>query len=394
MCGLIGWSLPADMTMKASDLDAALCDLMSRGTDATGIAGWGKGSLWYSKKDVPAHHFGFDAKIPGRTGIGHTRAATTGSERVNYNNHPIHCGNIVGAHNGMLWGHRSTANRLGLDLKYEVDSELLFRVLEHTDDHKLRIEMMERIEGDATILWLDTQAPDVLYAAAMGGRPAVYLRTTDGRFAVGSCESAVMESLGMNPKNTYTVDDCGSIPEGEMWTIIDGEIVDKSPFASVTWMSYGKVDTSRANGPGKSSGVIGSPQKPPTGKRGSRRMAAPTALYDLDQYAEVEDVMMAVYDFIDTFNLDGPWQAWHVIRNTVLPKEASDLSDSFCYEIDDAQNKVYLANTPDGWKPVTRRTVESAIEFAFDEANSWIPNEYEDEGERTGSGYLVDEVTA
>lgn len=367
---------------------------MSRGTDATGIAGWGTGRLMYHKAALSAQFYNFPKEVPGSTGIGHTRMATTGKPENNNNNHPINAGNIVGAHNGMLWAHQWSADRFGLTLEHEVDSELLFRVLEHTDDTALRVEMFEKIEGDATIVWLDTNHPDTLFAAAMGGRPAHYVRTKDGRFVVASTTQACLwaldpESLEMESDGTgkqqFVVDCSGEIPDGEMWTISGGEVISKMTFAKLDQgYNYSKLDHSRASGPGKggslakygdysawwenATGGKVTELKPPTGKRSkSRRQASPTHLYDWDDYAGVMDCYEAAMEFLDR----GMGTTWHDIRNSTLPLEASDDFDLFAYEMDDANNKVYLVNIGasgvGGWKPVTRSIVEQALEWAFDD---------------------------
>jgi hypothetical protein len=366
---------------------------MSRGTDATGIGGWGTGQLMYHKAALPAQHYRFPVEVPGATGIGHTRAATTGRPENNNNNHPICAGHIVGAHNGMLWAHEWSADRFGLKLEHEVDSELLFRVLEHTTDHDARVEMFEKIEGDATIVWLDSHHPDTLYAAAMGGRPAHYIRTKDGRFVVASTVQACLwaldpESLPSEKdaagKSFYVVDVQGEIPDGEMWTIQGGEITSKVTFAKLD-QGYGwsKLDHNRANGSGKAglskygdyagwwesaTGRV-TELKPPSGKRSkNRRQASPTHLYDFEDYAGVMDCYEAAMEFLDR----GMGTTWHDVRNSTLPLEASDDFDLFAYEKDDADNKVYMVNIGAsgigaGWKPVTRSVVEQALEWAFDD---------------------------
>ena len=364
---------------------------MSRGTDATGIAGWGTGKLMYHKAALPAKFYRFPSEIIGSTGIGHTRMATTGRPENNNNNHPICAGHIVGAHNGMLWAHEWSADRFGLTLEHQVDSELLFRVLEHTSDHDRRVEMFEKIEGDATIVWLDSSQPDTLFAAAMGGRPAHYVRTKDGRFVVASTTATCLRALNPDTlptetteggKEWYSVDCQGEIPEGELWTIVGGEIVSKATFAKLDQgYNWSKLDHSRANGPSSTSDLVRYGEwwdkagkvtelKPPTGKRGkySRRpQTAPTALYEWEDYAGVMDCYEAAMEFLDR----GMGTTWHDVRNSTLPLEASDDFDLFAYEMDDANNKVYLVNVGStgvgGWKPVTRSVVEQALEWAFDD---------------------------
>ena len=347
MCGLIGISNKS--RIKAASLKSSLVSLQTRGMDATGIAGFGKGELWFSKQDVNAAKFNFDASIIGATAIGHTRAATQGSPSDAGNNHPINCGHIVGAHNGMLWGEREFARRNGLKLAYEVDSEAIFRAIQAARDLGDAAAMLDELEGDATIVWLDSSSPDTLYAAALGGRPAVWGRNRQGDFAVASTLDAVQRAL-----DTKKLVSSGDIPEGDLWIVEAGEIVEKMDFATIgwTWTASKKVDRSRANGPGTAANT--------------------TALtcQDQDKYghwlmwADPSELVEVAADLMERYD-ETPNRIWSTVRNHALPVDCSTAQDAIAYETDRSLNRRYVVHTGFDWIPFTRRAIEEAAEMAF-----------------------------
>ena len=347
MCGLIGISNKS--RIKAASLKSSLVSLQTRGMDATGIAGFGKGELWFSKQDVNAAKFNFDASIIGATAIGHTRAATQGSPSDAGNNHPINCGHIVGAHNGMLWGEREFARRNGLKLAYEVDSEAIFRAIQAARDLGDAAAMLDELEGDATIVWLDSSSPDTLYAAALGGRPAVWGRNRQGDFAVASTLDAVQRAL-----DTKKLVSSGDIPEGDLWIVEAGEIVEKMDFATIswTWTASKKVDRSRANGPGTAANT--------------------TALtcQDQDKYghwlmwADPSELVEVAADLMERYD-ETPNRIWSTVRNHALPVDCSTSQDAIAYETDRALNRRYVVHTGSEWTQFARLSIEEAAEMAF-----------------------------
>ena len=66
---------------------AAACEV--RGTDATGIAYRSGGRLRIFKRPLPGHLLHFSVPRNAHVIMGHTRMATQGSARKNYNNHPF-----------------------------------------------------------------------------------------------------------------------------------------------------------------------------------------------------------------------------------------------------------------------------------------------------------------
>ena len=106
-----------------------------RGTDASGIAYVKNGELKIYKKPKPAHkvHFYF----PDNTTIltGHTRMATQGDAKYNYNNHPFEGHTSDGAfalcHNGVLYNENTLIRNEGLPVtKIETDSYIAAQLIE------------------------------------------------------------------------------------------------------------------------------------------------------------------------------------------------------------------------------------------------------------------------
>jgi asparagine synthetase B (glutamine-hydrolysing) len=64
----------------------------------------------------------------------HTRAGTKGSEKNNLNNHPIETHRYIGIHNGVIYNDDDLFEQLKLFRAAEVDSEIIFRLLDSVGD--------------------------------------------------------------------------------------------------------------------------------------------------------------------------------------------------------------------------------------------------------------------
>ena len=89
MCGLFGF-ISCDGFMKnASSLTNALAEHSAvRGTDATGIA-YVKNGICINKEGKSAYSINFKHPDSVTSLIGHTRHATQGDAKKNFNNHPF-----------------------------------------------------------------------------------------------------------------------------------------------------------------------------------------------------------------------------------------------------------------------------------------------------------------
>jgi hypothetical protein len=89
----------------------------------------------------------------------HTRAGTKGSETISDNNHPIVSKDFVGVHNGMIWNDDDLFDSEKLIRQAQVDSEVIFRLLDKYKDSKT---VAEKLSGSFTFAY-----------AAKEGNPAV-----------------------------------------------------------------------------------------------------------------------------------------------------------------------------------------------------------------------------
>lgn len=145
---------------------AAACE--ARGTDATGIAYNAGGRLRIYKRPLPAHRLRFS--IPNDTAVvmGHTRMATQGSEKRNYNNHPFR-GRAGGtafalAHNGVLHNDHTLRQTLNLPATHiETDSYVAVQLIQQKGALSLDSlkDMAEQVEGSFAFTLLDER--DNLY---------------------------------------------------------------------------------------------------------------------------------------------------------------------------------------------------------------------------------------
>ena len=166
MCGLFGFSnYSGKKITNLAELTKALSEYAAeRGTDATGIA-YNKASRLIIAKDArAAHQIRFKHPDDTVALIGHTRHATKGNEKQNYNNHPFF-GRAQGchfalAHNGVLWNDDSLRTELNLPkTKIDTDSYIAVQLLEQK--RKLNFEslryMAETVDGSFSFSILDSK---------------------------------------------------------------------------------------------------------------------------------------------------------------------------------------------------------------------------------------------
>ncbi len=111
-----------------------------RGRIASGVALIRRdGSYLMHKEPIPAsemiatdaYHKILDAVGPDTACLlGHTRMPTKGSPWNNANNHPLLVGHVVGIHNGHIANDDELFARFALPRLGEVDSEIIFRLLD------------------------------------------------------------------------------------------------------------------------------------------------------------------------------------------------------------------------------------------------------------------------
>lgn len=135
-----------------------------RGTDATGIAYNTSRGLQIYKRPLAAHRLHLRIPAEAHVVMGHTRMATQGSAKKNYNNHPF-SGCVKGkrfalAHNGVLWNDRGLRHTKHLPkTKIQTDSYVAVQLLEQQKalDFDSLAKMAEQVEGSFSFAVLDEQ---------------------------------------------------------------------------------------------------------------------------------------------------------------------------------------------------------------------------------------------
>jgi len=96
--------------------------------------------------------------------LGHTRYKTQGSERNNANNHPLLVGRgaVCGTHNGVVTNADQLFRELGLPRAAEVDSEILFRMVDRAKDDEEFKSLLARCEGHISAAWVRRAEPGKL----------------------------------------------------------------------------------------------------------------------------------------------------------------------------------------------------------------------------------------
>lgn len=164
MCGLFGFSRYGNEEIKRlSTLTNSLAREASvRGTDSTGIAFNNANRLQIVKDAKSAYKMDFKHPDSINALTGHTRHATQGSVKKNYNNHPFKgaCNsfNFSLCHNGVLSNDKSLRKELRLPkTKIETDSYIAVQLLE--SQPRLNFEsikyMAEKTEGSFSYTILD-----------------------------------------------------------------------------------------------------------------------------------------------------------------------------------------------------------------------------------------------
>ena len=94
--------------------------------------------------------------------LGHTRRKTRGSEQNLLNDHPVRAGACMGCHNGWLANADRLVEELGLPRVAEVDSEVLFRLVDRSrNDHEFKT-LLARCRGRISAAFVRLNEPGKL----------------------------------------------------------------------------------------------------------------------------------------------------------------------------------------------------------------------------------------
>jgi len=84
--------------------------------------------------------------------LGHTRMPTKGSRWRNVNNHPVRTDHVIGVHNGMISNDDHIFAHEELPRMGEVDSEVIFRLLETTDPQRSNGRYFTKVQHSVSLL--------------------------------------------------------------------------------------------------------------------------------------------------------------------------------------------------------------------------------------------------
>jgi glucosamine 6-phosphate synthetase-like amidotransferase/phosphosugar isomerase protein len=136
----------------------------ARGTDATGIAYVSAGRLQVYKRPLPARRMHFVIPGDAKVIMGHTRLATQGSAKRNFNNHPFagRCGGLsfALAHNGVIYNDHSLQRERKLPVtNVQTDSYVAVQLLQTKGTLGLPAlkELAETVEGSFSFTLLDRE---------------------------------------------------------------------------------------------------------------------------------------------------------------------------------------------------------------------------------------------
>ncbi len=181
MCGIVGYSGRDRRAITV--LIEGLRRLEYRGYDSAGIAVQQDGDLIIRRavgKLSALEEMIKDERIPGRTGIGHTRWATHGRPSIP-NAHPHRAGDVAVVHNGIIENYRALRERLeaaGREIESETDTELIAHLvdLEVRSGSELLAAVRSacaELVGSYAIAVLCASQPGTLIAAKSGGSPII-----------------------------------------------------------------------------------------------------------------------------------------------------------------------------------------------------------------------------
>ncbi|MBR4021254.1 MAG: class II glutamine amidotransferase [Ruminococcus sp.] len=240
MCALFGWLdykhiLPYNVLKKLTQALANAAE--ERGTDAAGISYIKEGKVTIYKRPRAAHLIRFNAPDDTKAIMGHTRMATQGDKKHNYNNHPF-----IGtagetsysfAHNGVIFDKDLRNKKLIPDTHIETDSYAACQLIEtqgKLDFDSLKY-MAETVEGNFVFTVLDQC--NNLYIVK-GSNPMCLIHFKDiGLYVYASTESIMKNALNKVGFHKFDAEKV-EVVEGDILKIDENGIVSRAEFEYLT----------------------------------------------------------------------------------------------------------------------------------------------------------------
>lgn len=244
MCALFGWLdykhiVPYKVLKHLTQSLANAAE--ERGTDAAGISYVQNGQVKIFKRPKPAHRIHFNAPNNVTAIMGHTRFATQGDKKKNYNNHPFagHADKeFAFAHNGVLYNDTSLRRNKKLpDTHIKTDSYIGVQLIEQQgklDFDSLR-DMAEVVQGNFTFTVLDQD--NTLYI--IKGSNPMYLIHFEalGLYIYASTESIMKNALKKSLINNFSHSKIDCV-EGEIVRIDCNGMITREEFEPAIYRSH------------------------------------------------------------------------------------------------------------------------------------------------------------
>ncbi len=246
MCALFGWldykgNVPYNILKKLTQTLANAAE--ERGTDAAGIAYIRDNNVKIYKRPRSAYRIHFNIPYGTHSVMGHTRMATQGDKKHNFNNHPFHGHadiDFAFAHNGIIYNDTALRKEKGLpDTKIETDSYVAVQLIEQQENVSFNTlkQMAEAVHGSFTFTLLDESGK--LYIIK-GSNPMCLLHFESlGLFVYASTETIVNKALkqtGFSRLQPVSI----QLAEGDMISIDKYGIAEKAEFKPYIGQYYGK----------------------------------------------------------------------------------------------------------------------------------------------------------
>ena len=239
MCGIVGFTGERE---AAPLLLEGLKRLEYRGYDSAGIAVMGAHAIKVEKVSGKVENLCArtedGARVPGRTGIGHTRWATHGAPTdTNAHPHLSSDGRFAVVHNGIIENYAALREELtakGYAFQSETDTEVIVHLLEAYDCGDLKTTVMRtvaRLEGSYGLGVLCTEKPDTLIAVKEASPLILGIGVGENYFA------SDVTALVSYTKNAVYLDDgefAELTPRGITVYDCAGRAIEK-PVTRITW---------------------------------------------------------------------------------------------------------------------------------------------------------------
>ena len=282
MCGLIGFNGKGDDVVNPAILSLIMASNDTRGGDSSGFY---DGEEFHKCIGTTGGVFKNIMESKSDMIIGHTRKSTHGKITLK-NQHPFKYGDVVGAHNGVVNNYEAVGKKFNLK-KTDVDSQMIFKVLNKTGDDK----DLGLFNGGLATLY--TKGDDKLYAYRHSN-PMYVGRNEQGSLYFSS-KKEVLIHCGL--KNIW------SLKEDRLYIFQNGECISKEDIkrnvvaggvGSTDWNSYGNYNY---GGGYRNWQTIGKNYV----KQKNNQLAIPVKS-EKKEVATIDDISDNYFDDVDSYN--------------------------------------------------------------------------------------------